>query len=98
MASQVRVDQITNLNGDGATELVHGATIPSGQPFNIGGDLNITGVSTVGFLTAQNATVGVVTATGGFVGDGSELTSLQVVTAAKAYALREILDPLPFRS
>ena len=97
MASQVRVDQITNLNGDGATELVHGATVPSGQPFNVSGDLNITGVTTVGFLTAQNATVGVLTATS-FIGDGSGLTSLQVVGPAKAYALRNFLDPLPFRS
>ena len=85
MASQVRVDQITNLNGDGATELVYGATIPSGQPFNVGGDLNITGVTTVGFLTAQNATVGVITANK-FVGDGSGLTGLQVLGEAKAIA------------
>jgi len=85
MASQVRVDQITNLNGDGATELVHGATIPSGQPFNVGGDLNLTGVTTVGFLTAQNVTVGVITATS-FIGDGSGLTGLQVLGEAKAIA------------
>jgi len=85
MASQVRVDQITNLNGDGATELVHGATIPSGQPFNVGGDLNLTGVTTVGFLTAQNVTVGVITATS-FIGDGSGLTGLQILGEAKAIA------------
>ena len=85
MASQVRVDQITNLNGDGATELVHGATVPSGQPFNVSGDLNITGVTTVGFLTTQNATVGVLTANE-FVGDGSGLTGLQVLGEAKAIA------------
>ena len=89
MASQVRVDQITNLNGDGATELVHGATIPSGQPFNVGGDLNITGVTTVGFLTAQNVTVGVITANK-FVGDGSGLTGLQVLGEAKAIAFAYI--------
>ena len=97
MASQVRVDQITNLNGDGAPELVYGATVPSGATFTATGDLNLTGVTTVGFLTTQNATVGIVTASS-FVGDGSGLISLQTVTAAKAYALRSLLDPLPFRS
>ena len=85
MASQVRVDQITNLNGDGAPELVYGATVPSGQPFTVNGDLNLTGVATVGFLTTQNATVGIVTASS-FVGDGSGLTGLQVLGEAKAIA------------
>ena len=85
MASQVRVDQITDLNGSAAPELVHGATIPSGQPFNVGGNLNLTGVATVGFLTAQNASVGIITANS-FVGDGSGLTGLQVLGEAKAIA------------
>ena len=31
------------------------ATIPTGQPFNVGGNLNLTGVAKVGFLTVQNA-------------------------------------------
>ena len=89
MASQVRVDQITNLNGDGPTELVHGATVPIGQPFNIGGDLNITGITTVGFLSTQNAVVGIITATS-FVGDGSGLIGLQVLGEAKAIAFAYI--------
>ncbi len=85
MASQVRVDQITNLNGDGAPELVYGATVPSGGTFTAGGDLNLTGVTTVGFLTTQNVTVGVITAAS-FVGDGSGLTGLPVLGEAKAIA------------
>jgi len=85
MASQVRVDQITNLNGDGAPELVYGATVPSGATLTANGDLNLTGVTTVGFLTTQNAIVGIVTA-GSFVGDGSGLTGLQVLGEAKAIA------------
>ena len=97
MASQVRVDQITNFLGNGAPELVYGATVPSGATLTANGDLNLTGVTTVGFLTTQNATVGIVTASS-FVGDGSGLTSLQVTSAGKAYALRSLLDPLPFRS
>ena len=85
MASQVRVDSVTNLNGDGPPELVHGATVPSGGTFTANGDLNISGVATVGFLTTQNATVGVITATS-FVGDGSGLTGLTVLGESKAVA------------
>jgi len=85
MASQVRVDQITDFLGNGAPELVYGATVPSGATLIANGDLNLTGVTTVGFLTTQNATVGIVTA-GFFVGDGSGLTGLQVLGEAKAIA------------
>ena len=48
----------------------------------MGGNLNLTGVSTVGFLTAQNVTVGIITANS-FVGDGSGLTGLTVLTLLK---------------
>ena len=85
MASQVRVDQITNFLGNGAPELVYGATVPSGATLTANGDLNLTGVTTVGFLTTQNAIVGIVTA-GSFVGDGSGLTGLSVLGEAKAIA------------
>ena len=95
--ARLKVDSIRNRNDDGPPSLLKGASIPSGGLLNVSGDLNITGVTTVGFLTAQNATVGVLTATS-FIGDGSGLTSLQVVGPAKAYALRNFLDPLPFRS
>ena len=95
--ARLKVDSIRNRNDDGAPSLPKGASIPSGATFTANGDLNLTGVTTVGFLTTQNATVGIVTASS-FVGDGSGLISLQTVTAAKAYALRSLLDPLPFRS
>ena len=95
--ARLKVDSIRNRNDDGPPSLLKGASIPSGGLLNVSGDLNITGVTTVGFLTAQNAAVGVLTATS-FIGDGSGLTSLQVVGPAKAYALRNFLDPLPFRS
>jgi hypothetical protein len=95
--ARLKVDSIRNRNDDGAPSLIKGASIPSGANLTVNGDLNLTGVTTVGFITFQNATVGIVTASS-FVGDGSGLTSLQVVTAAKAYALRSFLDPLPFRS
>ena len=95
--ARLKVDSIRNRNDDGAPSLPKGASIPSGATLTANGDLNLTGVTTVGFLTTQNATVGIVTASS-FVGDGSGLTSLQVTSAGKAYALRSLLDPLPFRS
>jgi len=95
--ARLRVDSIRNRNDDGPPSLFKGASIPSGGTLGVSGDISVIGVSTVGFLTAQHVTVGVVTATS-FVGDGSALTSLQTTSASKAYALRSLLDPLPFRS
>jgi hypothetical protein len=95
--ARLKVDSIRNRNDDGAPSLLKGATIPTGQPLKLNGDISVSGISTVGFLTVQNAHVGVVTA-GFFVGDGSGLTALQTTSASKAYALRILLDPLPFRS
>ncbi len=83
--ARLKVDSIRNRNDDGAPSLIKGASIPSGANLTVNGDLNLTGVTTVGFLTTQNATVGIVTA-GSFVGDGSGLTGLQVLGEAKAIA------------
>ena len=95
--ARLKVDSIRNRNDDGPPSLPKGATVPAGGTLGVNGDISVTGISTVGFLTAQHVTTGVVTATS-FVGDGSGLTSLQTTTASKAYALRSLLDPLPFRS
>ena len=87
MPSQIRVDSITDVNGTGAVTLSYGASIPSGQLLNVQGDLNISGIATVGFLTANNANIiGVITATS-FVGNGSQLTNVPVVSSSKSIAL-----------
>ena len=86
MPSQIRVDSITDLNGTGPTELTYGATLPSGSRLNVQGNVNITGVSTVGLLSATNVNVsGIVTATT-FVGNGAQLQGLQTTTASKSIA------------
>ena len=85
MPSQIRVDSIVNLNGDSAPELTYGATIPPGSTLTSSGNFSISGVATVGFLTASNVTAGVMTATS-FVGDGSGLTGLQILGSSKAIA------------
>lgn len=79
--TQINVNYITNRNDNGAPELTHGATIPSGKLISGPGGITVAGV---------------VTATGGFVGDGSQLNSYS--SASKGYAIKLIIDPLPFRS
>jgi hypothetical protein len=87
MPSQVRVDAIADVNGIGPVTLGYGASLPSGSVFNVQGNINISGVATVGFLTAKNANIsGIITATT-FVGDGSQLQGIPSVSSAKSIAL-----------
>ena len=87
MPSQIRVDSITDLNGNGPTELPYGATLPTGSSFDIQGNINVSGISTVGVISASSAVVsGIVTASS-FVGDGSGLTGVKTVNAGKSIAL-----------
>ena len=96
--ARLKVNTITDRNNSGSPLLTYGASFPPGSKLNIQGDINIAGVSTVGFLSATNLNVsGVITATS-FVGDGSGLTAVPSVSASKSIALKVILDPLPFRS
>jgi hypothetical protein len=98
MSFNLRTDSVTNKDGTGPVELSKGATIPSGQTLTNNGNFNITGVSTVGFLTASNVNVsGVVTATS-FVGDGSGLIAVPSVSASKSIALKYIIADPPLRS
>ena len=86
MPSQIRVDSIADLNGTAATELTYGATLPALSKLTVNGNINVAGVSTVGLLSATNASVsGIVTATS-FVGDGSQLTGIQSVGPSKSVA------------
>ena len=96
--ARLNVNTITDRNDSGAPELTYGATLPSGSKLTVNGNINLTGVSTIGILSATNAVIiGVVTATS-FRGDGSQLTGVQSVGPSKSIALKIVLDPLPFRS
>tara|TARA_Y100000004_G_scaffold153615_1_gene177427 strand:- start:9299 stop:9544 length:246 start_codon:yes stop_codon:yes gene_type:complete len=80
--AKIKVNNIVNFNDDGAPELTQGATIPSGYTLDVNGDVNATGV-----VTASN-----------FVGDGSNLTQLNIATESKSFAFKTLfLDP-PFRA
>jgi len=94
----IRSNSIANKTGTGAVTLSYGASIPPGQLLSVQGNLNISGIATVGFLTSQNANItGVVTATT-FSGNGSGLTNIPVVSASKSIALRYIIADPPLRS
>jgi len=96
MSFNVRVDSLTNKNDDGPIEVPSGVSVDSGE-LAVNGKINITGVTTVGFLTAQHVTIGVVTAIT-FVGDGSGLTNIPLLTTSKAYGLKLIFSDPPLRS
>ena len=87
MPSQIRVDSITDLNGNGPTTLPYGASLPSGSGFNIQGNINVSGISTVGILSVTNASVSGIVIASSFVGDGSQLTGVQSVSSSKSIAL-----------
>ena len=96
--ARLKVNTITDRNNSGSPLLSYGATLPSGSQLNVQGNINATGISTVGSLSATGINVtGVMTATT-FVGDGSGVTNIPLITTGKAIALKIVLDPLTFRS
>ena len=72
--SKIRADSIVDRNDAAAVDLPYGASIPVGQTFSIQGNLNHTGISTVGILTVTGGAniSGIVTATT-FIGNGAGL-------------------------
>ena len=96
--ARIKVDSITDRNNSGQPTLTYGATLPSGSRLNVQGNVNLTGISTVGLLSATNAVVsGIVTATS-FIGDGSGLSNIASVSASKSIALKYIISDPPLRS
>lgn len=96
--ARLKVNTIVDRNDSGQPSLPYGASIPSGELINVNGNVNLTGISTVGFVTSSDASVsGIVTATF-FIGDGSGLQAIPTATISKAIALKLLMDPLPFRS
>ena len=80
--SKIKINSIVNQSDDGAPELTRGATIPSGQSFDVQGNVNVVGV-----ITASN-----------FVGNGSGLTELSIATQGKSIAFKRILGFDEYRS
>jgi hypothetical protein len=95
--SKIKVNSISNRLDEGPPELSNGAILPSESSLTVSGGLNLTGISTVGDISATNIDASTVTASS-FVGDGSQLTGLPTVSQSKIIALKIIMDPLPFRA
>ena len=94
----IKTNSVVGNDGNSAIQLTYGATLPSGSRLNVQGNVNISGVSTVGLLSATNASVsGIVTATT-FVGDGSGLSNIISVSSSKSIALKYIISDPPLRS
>lgn len=100
MSFNVRVDSLTNKNNDGPVEVPSGVTVDVaglGGELALNGEVDITGITTVGFVTAQHANVGIITAVT-FNGDGSGLTNVPSLQTSKAYALKLVFSDPPLRS
>ena len=100
MSFNVRVGSLTNKNNDGPIEVPFGLTVDDaglGGEFAANGEIDITGITTVGFVTAQHVKAGVITAVT-FNGDGSGLTNVPSLETSKAYALKMIISDPPLRS
>jgi len=69
--SKIKVDSIEAYDPAGPVTISYGATVPSGSTFTVNGNVNASGI---------------VTATS-FVGNGSGLTNIPVVTTGKSIAL-----------
>ena len=80
--SKIRVNSIVNANDDGGPTFLRGATVSDGTILNVQGGINVSGV-----ITASN-----------YVGDGSGLTGLPVVSTGKAWAYNLLIDVLPYRA
>jgi hypothetical protein len=74
--SKIKANYIVNKNDDGPPELTRGAIVAPGSTFIVNGGVNISGVAT--------AT--------SFVGDGSGLTDIPVVTPGKVVAYKRLFS------
>lgn len=92
----IRTNSVVNKTNTGAVNAVYGTRVSTGV-HNVLGDIRVSGIATVGFVTTKNANVtGVVTATS-FVGDGSQLQGIPSVSPGKSIALKLIMGDPPLR-
>lgn len=93
---RIQVDSLVSSDGTGAVSAGQGLNL-SGSPFVLQSNIDISGISTLGFVSTTNVVVGVVTSNL-FSGDGSQLTGLPTFTASKIIAYKYILSDPPLRS
>ena len=95
---RIQVDSLVSSDGTGA--------VSAGQGLNLNGSLlsvstgvnvNVTGIATIGVITATSAVAGILTSST-FKGDGSQITGTPTFTTSKIIAYKYILSDPPLRS
>lgn len=84
--SQIQVDGIEGSDGSSPVNISFGATVPSGQTFELQGGVTLSGILTATDANITNIQTGIVTAAS-FFGNGAGLTGLPSVTISKSIAL-----------
>lgn len=86
LQSAIRVDSIVDLAGTGPVELPYGVTVPAGNTITAQGNVSLSGIVTFGNVSSTSLTATTITAKS-FVGNGSALTGLPVISSGKAIAI-----------
>lgn len=85
--SQIRVDSLEAQNPVGPVKVSYGASVPSGETFEVSGGVNVSGTLTCASSSTSNLNISGIITAGSFVGDGSGLTGLPVVDDGKTIAI-----------
>jgi len=93
---RVQVDSLVSSDGTGAVSAGQGLNL-NGNSLSIPTNVNITGIATIGFITATSAVTGILTSST-FKGDGSQITGTPTFTTSKIIAYKYILSDPPLRS
>ena len=94
---RIRSDSIVSSDGNSEVSAVAGVTVSSGYTIHVQGNLSVSGIGTIPFVSTTDASVGILTAPI-FFGDGSGLTELSVATQGKSIAFKYIIGDPPLRS
>lgn len=91
-----QVDSLVSSDGTGVVNATQGLNL-NGNSLSIAANVNATGITTIGFMTATSTVTGILTSSM-FAGDGSQITGTPSFTASKIIAYRYILSDPPLRS
>ena len=94
---RIRSDSIVSSDGNSEVSAVNGVTVSSGYTIHSQGNVSVSGIGTIPFVTTTDASVGILTAVT-FEGDGSGLNDVPTVSSSKSIALRFVIGDHPHRS
>ena len=93
---RVQVDSLVSSDGTGSVTVPQGLNL-NGTVFTVSSSVSVSGIATIGFITATSAATGILTSTT-FKGDGSQITGTPTFTTSKIIAYKYILSDPPLRS